>query len=41
MPDDPAEENTLYFAWAPAFVAMIRVELGKNAVIVGNSALGR
>jgi hypothetical protein len=38
MPDDPAEANTQYFAWAPAFVAMIRAKLGKNATIVGNSA---
>jgi hypothetical protein len=38
VPDDPAEANSQYFAWAPAFVAMMRSKLGDNATIIGNSA---
>eukprot|EP00040_Diaphanoeca_grandis_P013656 m.69024 g.69024 ORF g.69024 m.69024 type:complete len:375 (+) comp24034_c0_seq1:111-1235(+) len=32
------EQAALYFAWAPAFVAMMRQALGEKAIILANSA---
>ena len=38
LPDTPAEIAGMYFAWAPAFIAMMRRALGEDAVILANSA---
>ena len=38
FPDSAAAVYTSYFAWAPAFVAMIRARLGPAGVILANSA---
>ena len=37
-PETPAQAAALYFAWAPAFVAMMRRRLGDSAIILANSA---
>ena len=36
--DSAADVSGSYFAWAPAFVAMVRKRLGDGAVILANSA---
>ena len=37
-PDSAAQVYGQYFAWAPAFVAMVRARLGAGAVMLANSA---
>ena len=36
--DSSADVEGMYFAWAPAFVALVRQALGQDAVMLANSA---